>query len=355
MATGTDSERVTAPPDPRRLRAVLREIREELVGIDAAASRYAEATEPERATRWRELTEQTASEADGIDRRLTTVAGLLDDDPGLADLHSDAVIRIENGWQKLKAVCRPETGQPPDATAVRGCIDRCVLEIGYLTVPHRTNEILRSLRVGAALDFHREFAEEIPRRAARTAILSWLNSHPRQVSGVVDVPSGTVIKASGNPVRRISSWLLVLAVIVIALLSAGFAPALVELAGVGRAPEGASGPDYVWAVLFGYAGAVGHIAIAALKQLRRARTGPDQRFTAIGNFTIWVHINEMYLMLYAVAIPAVAYTVILSTGRIDYVTMAFVGFSIDSLLDVVLARFDKAVAGRTEAIARVLR
>lgn len=98
-----------------------------------------------------------------------------------------------------------------------------------------------------------------------------------------------------------------------------------------------------------------HIAIAALKQLRHSAAGDDQRFTAIGNFTVWVHINEMYLMMYALAIPAVAYTVILSTGRIDNLTMAFVGFSIDSLLDVVLARFDKFSAGRTEAIAAAVR
>ncbi|MGH3657488.1 MAG: hypothetical protein ACRDUA_12585, partial [Micromonosporaceae bacterium] len=194
-----------------------------------------------------------------------------------------------------------------------------------------------------------------PRKAARTAILAWLNSHPRHVSGVVDVASGTIIKASSSPARRLVSWLLVLAVAAVALISAGFAPYLVSMAGVGKAPVDASGADYVWAMAFAYAGAIGHILIAALKQLRRAGTGADERFTAIGNFTIWVHINEMYLMLFGLAIPAAAYTVILSTGSIDYVTLAFVGFSIDSLLDVVLARFDKVVAGRTETIARAFR
>jgi hypothetical protein len=199
-------------------------------------------------------------------------------------------------------------------------------------------------------NFHEEFADEIPNPQARTTLLKWLNAHPRLVGGVVDVPSGSIIRASGQPRRRVRSWLMVLGVMAVALASAGLAPDLLRLAGVGTVPAG-TGADYVWAVLFAYAGAVAHVGIAALKQLRRSGATDDQRFTAIGNFTIWVHINEMYLVLYGLAIPVVAYLVMLSTGRIDNVTMAFVGFSIDSLLDVVLSRFDKVAAGRTETIA----
>jgi hypothetical protein len=139
-----------------------------------------------------------------------------------------------------------------------------------------------------------------------------------------------------------------------ALILSGFAPSILKLIGVGTLPSDGTGTQYVWGILAAYAGSVFHIGTAALKQLRRANSTDDQRFTAIGNFTVWVHINEMYLMMYALAIPLVAYVVVLTTGSIDILTLFFVGFSIDSLLDVVLARFDKASAGRTEAIAQAV-
>ncbi|MGH3648161.1 MAG: hypothetical protein ACRDTM_13435 [Micromonosporaceae bacterium] len=338
--------------DPEaRLRSRLRDIREELVRVDAALDRYATAGEAEREPLWTDLKPVVDAEARGIDRRLAKVAELVEEHVHVAKPHSDAVTRIENLWSDVKRAWKTA---PASIASVRRDIDRCVLEIGYLTVPERTNDNLDSLRVGGAMNFHEEFADEIPSKDARTLILKWLNAHPRTVTGVVDVPSGTIIRASRKRVRRMLSWALVLAVVALALVSAGFAAQWVKVFGVGTAPANAAGTDYVWAVLAAYGGAVLHIAIAALKQLRTSG-GDDQRFTAIGNFTLWVHINEMYLMMYALAIPAVAYTVILSTGRIDHLTMAFVGFSIDSLLDVVLARFDKFSAGRTEAIAAAVK
>lgn len=337
--------------DPEsRLRSTLRDIREDLVRVDAGLKRYDIAGETERAAVWKDLAPVVNAELTSIDARLAQVTELLGQHDALANLHSDAVTRIANLLGDLKRVWEETSARAPATGTLRQGIDRCVLEIGYLTVPDRVNQVLRSLRVGAAMSFHEEFADEIPNPAARTTLLRWLNAHPRLVAGVVDVPSGTIIRASGQPRRRALSWVMVLAVMGVALVSAGFAPSLLKLAGLGQVPAG-NGGDFVWAVVFAYAGAVAHVGIAALKQLRRSGATDDQRFTAIGNFTIWVHINEMYLMLYGLAIPIVACLVILSTGRIDNLTMIFVGFSIDSLLDVVLARFDKTVVGRTETIA----
>jgi len=339
-----------------RLRSTLRDIREELVRIDTALDRYATAGDAERTALWKDLKPMVDTEASGIDDRLARIAELVDKHDDIAELFSDAVTRIDNLWGDVKRAWHSATGKTGAVSLVplRRDIDRCVLEIGYLTVPDRTNENLASLRVGAGMNFHDEFADEIPSKEARNALLKWLNNHPRLVRGVVDPSTGVIIKASGNPVRRLQSWALVLGVVALALVASGFAPSLLKLVGIGTLPAHGSGTRYVWGILAAYAGSVFHIGIAALKQLRRSNATDDQRFTAIGNFTVWVHINEMYLMMYALAIPIVAYVVVLTTGSIDNLTLFFVGFSIDSLLDVVLARFDKASAGRTEAIAQAV-
>lgn len=337
-----------------RMRSILRDIREELVRIATVLEHYATAGDAERAAVWSDLKPLVDAEAKTISKRLVRIAELVERDDDLANQCSDAVTRIENLWADVERAWKKAAIDSLPVATLRQSIDRCILEIGYLTVPDRANRVLRSLRVGAAMNFHEEFADEIPNLEARVALLRWLNAHPRLVGGVVDVPSGTIIRASGKPRRRLFSWVMVLGVMAVALASAGLAPSLLKLVGLGSVPPG-SGGDYLWAVLFAYAGAVTHVAIAALKQLRQSGTSDDQRFTAIGNFTIWVHINEMYLVMYSLAIPIVAYVVILSTGRIDNLTMAFVGFSIDSVLDVVLARFDKAAPGRTEAIAASVR
>ena len=332
-----------------RLRATLREIREELVRIDSHLSRYADATDNERQAVWSSVKTVIDSDIADVDRRLAQVDALLESHDRLANAHSDAITRIDHLWRDITDAWRSTPDTPPSVSALRRDLDRCVLEIAYLTLPDRLNTHLRSVRVGAAIDFHDEFADEIPNPATRERLLEWLHRHPRLVDGVVDPPSGTIMRASRRPARRAASWAMVLAVIVTAVGSAGFAPTLLPLIGVGTIPQ-ADGAAYVWAMVFAYTGAVLHIGIAALKQHRRAQAGVDQRFTALGNFTIWVHINEMTLMLYALAIPVVAYVVMLSTGRIDNVTMAFVGFSIDSLLDVVLTRFDNVATQRVKAV-----
>jgi len=337
--------------NPRsRLLSILQDIREDLVRISATLERYEAARAAAPPELWTDVKSLVEAEIDAIERRLARVTSLIEEHDDLAEVNSYAVTRIENLWADITQVWKSMSNTQPQLAMVRRDIDQCVLEIAYLTVPERADRVLKSLRVGGTMNFHQEFLSEIPSERARTTLLKWLNTHPRLVRGVVDVPSGSVIKASGSASRRAQSWLMVLAVMTVALVSAGFAPELLGLTEVGKVPPG-SGTDYVWAVLFAYAGAVAHVGIAAMKQLRRSGADDDQRFTAIGNFAIWVHINEMYLVMYALAIPVVAYAVILSTGQIDNFTMAFVGFSIDSLLDVVLSRFDKATAGRTETIA----
>jgi hypothetical protein len=69
--------------------------------------------------------------------------------------------------------------------------------------------------------------------------------------------------ACSDAVTRLLSWLMVLGVMVLGvmattLVGAGFAPYLLKLTRVGPVPSGGSA-EHVWAVLFAYPGAMGHV------------------------------------------------------------------------------------------------
>jgi hypothetical protein len=136
-----------------RLRSMLRDIREDLVRIDVLLERYAAAGTAAPPELWTDVKDLVDAEVGGIDKRLARVAGLIEHHDDLANACSDAVTRIENLWTDVARAWKPAT-RPPQVATLRQDIDRCVLEIGYLTVPDRANRVLRSLRVGAAMNFH---------------------------------------------------------------------------------------------------------------------------------------------------------------------------------------------------------
>mgnify|MGYP001167113522 CR=1 FL=1 len=333
------------------MRALLREVREEIVRLCDQINRYLHAGPAEREAIRTDLLSLFHDEADQIDQRLAQVNDLLRYHDDLADQHSDAVTRIQNLWSDVCRLWRTESGGLHEATRITELLNECVLQIGFLTVPSRVNFELAQLRVGDRLDFHAQYADEIPSRQARITILTWMNEHPRSVDGVIDVASGFITKASPSRGRRLASWLYVVIPALTALIVAAYTPHWAGRIEMGTIPAGAGGMDYIWAVLVSYVGAVAHIGVATLKEQRRALAGGRQgRSIVPGDLWLWVHINEKYLFTYTVVIPIVTYVVVFSSGRIDTVTLLLVGYSIDSVLDVLLARFDRFTSQHTGRI-----
>ena len=230
-------------------------------------------------------------------------------------------------------------------------LDQLVLEIGYVTVPPRASDNLRTMRPGTIMDFDAEFMDEIPSSENRAKILTWMNAHPKSLLGVADVEHQKIMAASPYRWRRVLSWLLIALVVVVVLVAAWFTHGWLDALGIANAPKGVSDRDYFFAVIASYAGAVAHTLVAALKQRQRTSSGSEPAFTALGNFAIWVHVNETYLMVYAFVIPAAAYAVMLLNGSVALATAFLVGYSIDSVLEVLLTRFDKFTSARTEIVA----
>ena len=94
-----------------------------------------------------------------------------------------------------------------DPAAARADLSRALVQAARITLPHRLRDHLRQLHIGEALDFGREFADELPEPAQRDEILRWLARHPRVVDGVIDADKGLIWRASPRRSIRVATWI----------------------------------------------------------------------------------------------------------------------------------------------------
>ena len=230
----------------------------------------------------------------------------------------------------------------------------CVMEIAFLTVPPRANQNIASLRVGGRMNFYDEFKEELPDKDMQTRILDWMSRHPKSVEGVIDLAGGTIVRADPRPWRRALSVFMVLALGTLFELAAGQSGHWQSWLDLPVRPE-LRGGEFVRGVGIAYAGALLHIAIAALKQQRVASASGARTFTALGNVLIWIHVNESALLFYTLVVPVTAVVFIVLQGKLVVGSLFFVGYTIDSLLDTFVERFEKVAPRQTEVVVAAAR
>ena len=105
----------------------------------------------------------------------TVIGKLMEDNPVLLDRDGDAIIKIENSWERVDPLWpRFPENQDPDENAMLttiGEVDKILCQVireaEILTLPERINDRLSELRVGQYIDFHAEFSDELPEPAAR--------------------------------------------------------------------------------------------------------------------------------------------------------------------------------------------
>lgn len=273
-----------------------------------------------------------------------------------ASVHSDfgdAVARIANAWDDAYAAWTQAPAEISHAAAavMERHLAHAVLEIGYVTVPPRLAENLRVHRVGQKMSFHDVFRDEHDEEQRKT-LLKWLADNPLAVPGIVDVQTGMITRASPSLSRRVASVVLLggaaaVATTLIAVL-------LPRVDGLPPTAEGLSSSRWAWLVGMAYAGAGLHVLIAGLKSARRV-AGSEP--AAIGSWVLWAHVREAYLLssVLAIALVAVAAVLTLGSAQTTAVTLLAVGYSTDSLVDLVLPRFDNAMTRRTEVIATAFK
>ncbi len=281
-------------------------------------------------------------------QRLALLCGWMQEHGVLHQWCADQVINIEIAWERVefhldRLRAAVEGGKGADsivltaALEIEAYLQRMIFLIGVLTIPGRVNEHLRQLRIGQALDFHRDFADELPAREDRDKLLQMMRSHPAEIDGVVDVEHGVIHKTATSRRRQVFS--IVLQLLTWIVLGAG----LGALAHLGIWSELGEGAILLERYLFVTLGSVLHLALATLKQRRAGRSGEVH---ALDDLLLFVHVREVAIAwtIFAVSVGTVGLSFVSPEASPE--AALIVGFSLDSFVDIFLMRLDGGASRR---------
>ena len=293
------------------------------------------------ATRWGADNDARFAELD----RLTSEDAALDKDWG------NAIVRIHNAWDAALLSIRDSTGTKGDkilavARQAQESLAKVVLESGYVTIPPRAAANLGRLDIGEAMDFNADFRDEIERAEDLKSILTHIKNHARLVDGLVDLDNGKIIRVSRDPRRAARSAALVIGAFVVGLAA---------VTGLALPIPGnpSFGSDLISGYLLLFLGAIAHLGIDVLK----GRHSPDA-IDVSDRWGLWLEVKERSILQamftlfigYAGLVWFARSGVQSDSHRIDALTAFFTGYSIDSIIDAWLNRFDLVVANKTEEL-----
>jgi hypothetical protein len=281
---------------------------------------------------------------------LTSIGELINEDSILYDKKGDEISHvgflwymISTNWSQVK-----KEGEQIKEYEVFGHVDELIhllSEVIYhadlVTIPTRTNQHLKTVRIGQPLDFHKTFQDEMPKDELRVPhyslkILKYMHEHPGSVNGVVDIKNGLIFKADPCRLRRWSSYLVILALFglgaIIIPKGIPFLGSYLEL----RDWSGFSDKILLRAYLFVALGGLAHIGIDVLKQIR---TSGKYTFKALEDLALWIHIKEVPILVGIFTLFLGTLILAFSFEEIGWKTAFFVGYSIDSVIDLFLQRF----------------
>jgi hypothetical protein len=360
------SAQTTRPPqsaertdNDRRMFGFLREIRAacqylqdrigetltQAAGMDAAARAAYVAGKLPRAVLDR--VDQTVSP------QLAAIQQLFTTDAAEFEWCADDVTRISLIWADAK-----DLWPAADATFERmdqslkdlsGKLDQIVFQCASLTFSPRVNDIMCNLRTGQPLDVEFEFGKEFPKDPElRKRLIQELAQESTVIEcGVVDVDEGVIYKAA--PTRRqqmASTWRLA------GMLLLGFLIPL-ALASAGRILDGWPLKitdlerlivDYVLILV----GSGAHLAVEALKSAK-AQTRPS--FQALNDWVLWVHVKSSQIRKGILYVWLGYILLAFGVPKLDWSSAFFAGYSIDSVTELFLERFQALAKTKASALA----
>jgi hypothetical protein len=265
---------------------------------------------------------------------------------------ADQVIHIENAWERVefhleRLRAAVDEGKAGDAVVLTASMEidrqceRMILLIGFLTIPGRVNEHLRQLRIGQALDFHRDFVDELPDVGERVQLLTTMRAHPAEIEGVVDVERGLIYRTAPTRGRQVFS-------IVLQIMTwLGLGGGLWGIAHTGVWPELGEPAILVERYLFVTLGSILHLALSTLKQRRAGKAG---EIHALDDLLLFVHVREVAIAwtIFAVSVGTVGLCFLNPDASPE--SALIVGFSLDSFIDLFLMRFETKATGVSAAV-----
>jgi hypothetical protein len=288
------------------------------------------------------LWEQNAGD---IDRDLEVLATQLEANEVKAEI-DDEVEFVRNAWGEAKEAWRAlvehqdeEAARPEPLDELDARLATMVLKIGFLAIPARVAEFVSRERAGGAFHFHAAFQNELPRLEDRVALLEYLKESPGGLYGIVDVKRGIVWAVARNTWGRSRGYVSFLVVLILGAVTAWFSKDLASVVGLGNAVPAPSDVfrTYVLIAL----GMLAHIGLDLYKQ--RRHEDPDSP-TAVEDLILWGHVQETQVILTAFSVWIGTALLVGFMNPVEPATALLAGYSLDSVLDALLQRFETAAS-----------
>ena len=273
----------------------------------------------------------------------------------------DEMRKIENYWERFEQFY-PGIGDEKSDVVLhslqkcRGHLSEIIFLCSYRTIPERLMDHLGNMTIPQAQNFYDLFQDEVCSKEQADSILQSLarsskilrsDGEDDGVIGAVDTIQGLVYRVGTTTQQWISVvWILaaciavwILCLAVLSVYAAFINPAW-----------SVAGPKIVVFFVAMLGGAVFHVAIDILKEARSAIKTRD--IQAISDLLLWTHI-KMFPIISSIVILGIGFlTIAIVTPTIGAETYFVAGYSIDSLGDLYLDRFDSVMTAKTDVLKK---
>jgi hypothetical protein len=303
-----------------------------------------------------------------INDHIDMLVGIIEKNPDFNQAMGDDIRIIENKWELFNKFYPDFSQGTHDMILVNmkkcsGFLSDIIYQCSFKTIPERLMQHLVTVANGQALDYYKNFEDEVCTRDQAKKILEYVADHPLSLRypfrseggtrvfsyqiGVVDSARGLVFRI-GSRTDQLKSLFMVVVWCVIAL----FASYVVLIAYRGSVTSTTLPPALSFAettVLFVVmlGGAAAHVAIDMLKESRAA--GPGE-LTAINDLVLWIHIREGLLKSGILVLLLGFLILVVTVPAIDTTTIFVAGYSIDSLGDVFISRFESVMETKGQVL-----
>jgi len=300
-----------------------------------------------------------------IDNHISSMTSVIAIDGRLNQWMGDDIKIIENKWERFNRFYPDFKNGKNDAILIgirkcSGFLSDIVYQCSFKSIPERLKQHLLTVSNGQALDFYETFEDEVSSKDQATKILQYIANHPKALYyksdkpdkpayqlGIADSAKGLVYRIGSNSEKmrslgKIILWCIAALVgsyIVLILYSRSVSSSTLS----GVLPLGQIAILFV--VMLG--GAAAHIAIDMLKE---SRTAKPEQLLAINDLVLWIHIKEA-VMKSGILILFLGFLILMVTvPSINAETMFVAGYSVDSLGDLFIARFESVMDTKGKAL-----
>jgi hypothetical protein len=231
--------------------------------------------------------------------------------------------------------------------------------VARFTIPRLVPFRIGQLRSGASLDFHREFEQKLDVEPERLAILTALaGARPSVVGGIVDLPAARIYRV-GDDLAKFTTAVLLVGGLVVGWLI------LFALNRLGSPFEQVNAvfqdtedhkvsletllEPYVWLAI----GAAAHVIKQGIT-LSRAAQGTTESPTP-GLVFLWIHVRQ-WQFFFTILIAVAAFVLVWAlAGAMTLETAFFLGYTVDSVSDLVVNRYSTIIASQSAAASQVVK